>query len=83
MITPVNGHLLIEPVKHESFIASDTDKYEEIGLVVTVATGIEGVKEGDKVFFDSWLAAKYPTGNGDEYFWLVPWQDVRAIEPCT
>lgn len=78
MIKPVNGHILIEPVKHESFVASQKETYEEVGVVVD-DVNFE-LRKGDKVFFDSYLAAKYPTGEGDEYFWLVKWEDVRAIE---
>lgn len=86
MIKPVNGHLLIEPVKHESFMSTQKEVYEEVGVVVETPlvhgseTAIFGdVKRGDKVFFDSYLAAKYPK-NEEEYFWLVKWEDVRAIE---
>lgn len=86
-LIPVNGHLLIEPVKHESFMASQKGIYEEIGIVVAVASGINDtvgvspllVKPTDRVFFDSWLAAKFPK-NDNEFYWLVKWEDVRAIE---
>lgn len=85
-IRPVNGHLLIEPVKHESFIASQSDTYQEIGVVVAVAVSAKDasnttrpLQAGDKVYFDSWLAAKYPKEGGD-FYWLVKWEDVRAIE---
>jgi co-chaperonin GroES (HSP10) len=89
MLKPVNNHLLIEPLKHDSFISTDGGTYEEIGTVIEVCDNLEndiganytqGVKKGDKVFFDSWLAAKYPTGKGEDYYWLVKWEDVRAIE---
>lgn len=84
MIQPVNAHLLIEPVKHESFIASDKGTYEEIGVVVATPKDMDICSEkpvdvGDRVFFDSWMAARYPK-NDEEYFWLVPWSEVRAIE---
>lgn len=87
-ISPVNGHLLIEPVKHEAFIASQNDSYQEIGTVVAVPRGVEFSSAsnqwpnvGDKVYFDSWLAAKYPQdGSVDGYYWLVKWEDVRAVE---
>ena len=84
---PVNNHILIEPVKHESFLAGK-DTYDEIGIVIDFADGINWIgdstvvpliKKGDKVFFDSWLAAKYPDGK-DGYLWLVKWEDVRATE---
>jgi len=92
MIKPVNGHILIEPIKHEEFIVTFNDKMQEIGTVIDYAddlvtaelgTGLEYtpvVKKGDVVYFDAWLAAKYPKeGSTDEYYWLVKWDDVRAI----
>lgn len=88
-LIPVNGHIIIEPVVHEEFMASERNTYEEVGVVVGVTKGMElipsdysGIKIGDKVFFDSWLAAKYPKTDGkpDEFYWLVKWEDVRAIE---
>lgn len=88
MIKPINGHLLIEPVKHETFMASEKGTYEEIGKVIELpATGCGSstsayghISVGDSVYFDSWLAAKYPTGNGNDFFWLVPYKDIRAID---
>lgn len=80
-IQPINNHILIEPLKHESFMASEKGTYEEVGIVKALNfVSIEDIKVGDKVWFDSWLAAKYPTGKGEEFFWLVRWEDVRAIE---
>lgn len=91
MIKPVNGHLLIEPLANEAFIATQSDTYQEIGTVIAidqfeVGTYIEDggeliniVKVGDKVYFDAWLAAKYPK-NDKEFYWLVKWEDVRAVE---
>ena len=92
---PVNGHLLIEPVKREGFMQSSTHTFEEIGIVLDIANDVttvsldmsgtnptynfSPVKIGDKVYFDSWLAAKYPK-NKDEFYWLVKWEDVRAVE---
>lgn len=86
MIHPVNGHLLIEPVPHETFIASDKGTYEEIGVVVALcdsvddnAPAVDELHVGDKVYFDSWMCAKYPK-NDEEFYWLVPWSEVRAVE---
>lgn len=80
---PVNSHLLIEPLKHDSFLSSSKETYEEIGIVVDLDSGINmadpKVRIGDKVYFDSWLAAKYPK-NDTEFYWVVKWEDVRAIE---
>lgn len=79
MITPVNGHLLIEPLKQEQFIASERGLYEEIGTVVSKEEENHHVNVGDKVYFDAWLAVKYPKSD-DEFYWLVKWEHVRAIE---
>ena len=95
MIKPVNGHLLIEPLPQESFIASDRETYQEIGVVIdydadfddegTVWTGTaiaqppKMINKGDKVYFDSWLAAKFPKDK-DSFYWLVEWSNVRAID---
>ncbi len=96
MIKPVNGHLIIEPVSHEEFMASQNETYQEIGIVIDYAADLtrvhrEGdgisvalpvIKKGDKVYFDAWLAAKYPKveSKTGEFYWLVKWEDVRAID---
>lgn len=86
MIKPINGHVLIEPLPQESFIASDREVYQEIGVVVDYDGYIDGgmsknstLSPGDKVYFDSWLAAKFPK-NDKESYWLVKYEDIRAIE---
>lgn len=77
---PINGHVQIRPLKHETFISSGNDQYEEIGEVISLNfASIEDIQVGDRVYFDSWMAAKYPDGNGD-YYWLVEYQHIRAIE---
>lgn len=84
MITPVNGHLLIEPIATDTFISSSRETYQEIGVVVeTYQTESDAphVTKGDKVYFDSWLAKKYPKeGTQDEYLWLVKWEHITAVE---
>lgn len=97
MLKPTNGHILIQPLVHEGFIATQKDTYEEIGIVIDISDDLiklfnfsttGGVNEsnpfpvhyGDKVYFDSWLAAKYPKDE-NSFYWLVKWEDVRAIEP--
>lgn len=85
MIQPVNGHLLIDPVAHEGFMASQKETYEEIGIVVALPIELDYLEPklvavGDKVYFDSWLAARYPKEADGEYYWLVKWEDVRAVE---
>lgn len=77
MLKPINNHVLIEPLKHESFISSQKGNYEEIGIVLDA--GETELKIGDKVYFDSWLIARYPDGKGGE-IWLVKFEDIRAYE---
>lgn len=38
------------------------------------------IRKGDKVYFDSWLAAKFPKVGTKDFYWLVKWEDVRAVE---
>lgn len=81
MITPVNGHLIIQPRKQETFLPTERGTFQEIGIITARPWYMFWkVKTGDEVYFDSWLSAKYPTGEGDEEFYLVPWKDVRAIK---
>jgi co-chaperonin GroES (HSP10) len=85
MITPVNSHLLIDPVKHDSFVVSQRETFEEIGVVVAVPEEMNipatpPVSVGDKVYFDSWLAAKFPKNEDGDFYWLVKFEDVRAVE---
>ena len=80
MITPVNGHLLIEPLEHKQFMETGQQTFEEIGTIVGLPESLLGeVKLGDSVYFDSWLAARYPKSE-NEFYWLVKWEDVRAVE---
>lgn len=77
-LTPVNNHILVEPVKREGFLSTTDNKYQEIGVVLTP---FRDVKVGDRVYFDAWLAKKYPKpGSTDDYYWLVNWDNVTAIE---
>lgn len=80
-IEPVNGHLIIEPRKQETFLPTERGTFQEIGMVVSRPWHkFWWPNKGDEVYFDSWLSSKYPTGNGDEEFYLVPFKDVRAIK---
>lgn len=86
---PINGHVQVKLVKHEEFIATAKTSYEEIGEVLSVCPSLIEVNgliartplhAGDKVYFDSWLAAKYPSGVEGEFYWLVPFKNIRAVE---
>lgn len=93
MIIPVNGHLIVKPKTNKTFLPTEKGTFQEIGIVEAIPQVMTGsymgvisyrnefdVNIGDEVYFDSWLSAKYPTGEGDEEFYLVPWKDVRAIK---
>lgn len=94
-IIPINNHLIVEPLEHVSFVASSKETYDEIGVVTAVPAWMEEDREGtalaeyvikpdiavgDTVYFDGWLAAKYPTGEDNKVFWLVKYEDVRAVQ---
>lgn len=90
MIHPINGHILIEPIKHDSFMASYRETYQEIGTIINAADDVvnhfysenhEMKLLGNTAYFDSWLAVKYPVEGGkpDDFYWLVKWEDVRAL----
>lgn len=84
MIQPINWHILIKPLDSKTYLPTEKGTYDEVGIVVRTWEQIdinnEYPKIGDKIWFDGWLASKYPTGKGDEVFWLVPFNDIKAIE---
>lgn len=77
---PINKHLQIEPVTSTDFVASQKGLYEEIGTVVAVGDGVD-IPVGSKVYFESWLAKKFPIpGETNKYHWFVPYDDIVAYE---
>lgn len=82
-LRPINGYILIEPVAHESFMASEKTTYDEIGVVVAVPTpyaSSASIKPGMKVYFDSFMAKKYPNPDkADAYYWLVHTDEICAV----
>lgn len=77
---PLNNHLMIQPLETNSFIASERTTYQEVGTV------LEGPEElmGTLVYFDSWLAKKFPVkGETDKFVWFVEYKDLVAYEPVT
>lgn len=68
---------MIQPLETDSFLLSQKTTYEEVGLC------LEGPSElkGKLVYFDSWLAKKYPVkGKPNEYVWFVQYDDIVAYE---
>lgn len=85
-VFPINSHVLIEPAKEETAFSSSQQTYEERGKVLELplAHGSEtsvygGIKKGDYVYFDSWVAARYKDAEGNEH-WVVPFDHIRAVE---
>lgn len=91
MIDPINGHLLIKPLVHESFTVTQNETYQEIGEVIAIDPLLEldwkpvvsghpyhRPRVGDKVYFDAWLAAKFPSDDPENPYWLVKYEDIRA-----
>lgn len=95
MIKPIQGNILIEPIKEETAWSTASTQYEERGKVIEIAddlkelTGLTNsgtiivkeslVKAGDIIYFDSWQAAKFKDGEGKD-IWLVHIDAVRAVE---
>lgn len=78
---PLNNHLKIQPLETDSFMASQKTTYDEVGLVLESADGLDELK-GKHVYFDSWLAKKFPVqGKPGEFVWFVKYEDIVAYEP--
>lgn len=77
---PLNKHVRIKPIEVDSFVATQKGLYEEIGEVMDVADGID-LAIGTRVYFDSWLAKKYPVaGDSNQFHWFVNYDDLVAYE---
>jgi hypothetical protein len=69
---------MIQPLETNSFIASQKTTYEEVGLVLDGP----GELKNCHVYFDSWLAKKFPVKDKpDEFVWFVKFEDIVAYEP--
>lgn len=77
MIHPINNHVLIKPIKSEGMFSGNV--YDEKGEVISAPIHISGISQGQTIYFDSWMAAKY-TDKDDNEFWLVPFENIRAFE---
>ena len=80
---PLNNHVRIKPIESDTFITTQKATYEEIGTVLDVADGIS-LAIGSLVYFDSWVAKKYPVkGTTDQWDWFVDYKDIVAYEPIS
>ncbi len=84
---PLNSHLMIQPLETDSFMATQKTTYEEVGVVLEVPNDFppeHELKVGSHVYFDSWLAKKFPVkGKTGEFIWFVKYEDVVAYEPLS
>lgn len=79
---------MIQPLETDSFMATQKTTYEEVGIVIDEDPDLCEVYSnpisliGAHVYFDSWLAKKFPvTGQPDKFVWFVKYEDVVAYEP--
>ena len=79
MLKPINKHIVVEPVVNNDFVSAINEKYQEIGTVISVSEGINDIPVGCKVYFDSWMTAKFPKSS-NEYYWLVKYEDIRGYD---
>ena len=77
MITPLNGHVLIAPIKHDDFVEGGSS-FDEMGEVLELEPGYiyTHINKGDIVYFDSFLCKKYPGEDADHPIWLVDYKDI-------
>lgn len=77
---PLNNHVRIQPIDADSFMSSSKTTYEEIGIVLDVAEGVN-LPINSRVYFDSWLAKQYPVkGEPGKFHWFVEYSDIVAYE---
>jgi hypothetical protein len=78
----INGYLKIEPVEQDSFMASDRTSYEEVGTVVSRDEYIcSNIPIGARVYFDSFMAKKYPVkGEFGKFQWFIHVNEVVKFE---
>lgn len=79
--TPINKHIEVEPIKQDGLTVSADHVYEEKGKVISIAEDLPDIpfSEGDVVYFDSWLCAKFPDESGTIHY-LVEMSAIRAYE---
>lgn len=91
-IIPIQNNILIEPIREETAFSTAMTQYEERGKVIAIADSLRKlfngfdkaptppkVDVGDIIYFDSWQAAKFKNGDGQD-IWLVHIDAVRAVE---
>ncbi len=75
-----NGYLKIAPIEAQSFMASQRESYEEIGIVIARDEELcASVPIGSKVYFDSFMAKKYPIEGTDKFQWFVHFGEIVGV----
>ena len=79
MPTPKNKHLLVSPIPHEDFVEGNL-KLEPMGTVLAVSEGEIEFKIGDVVYFEEYLAKKFPGDKPDTAVWFIKSEDCCGIK---
>ena len=76
----LNYNLQIEPIPHESFVSTQKESYEEVGKLIAKDERVD-IPIGATVFFESWMAKKYPDLKHEgKFYWLVPFSEIGFYE---
>lgn len=79
--TILNKYVKVEPIEHQTFIYSQKESYEEIGVVLAKDESITDIPVGSKVYFDSFMAKKYPVlGEEGKFQWFVHYAEIVKVE---
>lgn len=78
MIQPINDHVLIKPISkvNEGPMATAEKNYDEMAIVLQ---SFKDLKEGSRIYFDSWRAKKFNEDTAEE-FWLIEYGAIAAYE---
>jgi len=77
----INKYLKIEPVEQTGFISQVKDSYEEIGVVIAKDDSLTNIPLGSRVYFDSYMAKKYPiAGEIGKFQWYIHIDEVVKYE---
>lgn len=74
---PLFNHILVEPIKSESFLEGEQKPIEEKGTVIAIGKEVKHVKVGDVLLFNSWGVSK--TSKTDEVVYYVIPEDKEFI----
>lgn len=77
----INKYLKIEPVQQTGFISQTKESYEEIGVVIAKDEAITTIPLGAHVYFDSYMAKKYPVADEiGKFQWYIHIDEVVKYE---